>query len=343
MSGVTIYEPELCDPCCRLYSSRDSEEAHLIRPDGTEVHAWAYPQGLTWHYAEMQPDGNLVAVAKDRMILELDWESRLVWKFETNAHHDFARRDNGNTYVVSGRPDARCDALDASRPIYLDNILEVTPDNETVWEWRAEEHIDELRQMVDLILPMPRAFPDWPHVNTCEILPESPASEKDSNFSAGNLLLCGRHIDTIWVVEPNSGDIIWAWGPGELLGPHMPTMLPNGHLLIYDNGHNVSRTIRGYTRIIELDPIAGEIVWSYQHWGSFFSPSRGSSEKLPNGNVYIAESDSGRLFEVTPEGRVVWEFLNPNRDKLGNRAPFYRTVHYPQDVVDAVLERVGEE
>ncbi|HUU93717.1 MAG TPA: hypothetical protein VM238_21200, partial [Phycisphaerae bacterium] len=71
-SGVTLFEREKCDPSDVLYSSRQTEAAHLIRLDGSEVHRWAYPQGKTWHYAEMQPDGHLIAIIKDVMILELD-------------------------------------------------------------------------------------------------------------------------------------------------------------------------------------------------------------------------------------------------------------------------------
>ena len=148
----------------------------------------------------------------------------------------------------------------------------------------------------------------------------------------------GRHIDTVFVVDRDTTRIVWAWGPGELLGPHMPTMLPNGHLLIYDNGNNVSRCIRGYTRILELEPLSGQICWMYQCPGSFYSPSRGSAERLPNGNCLIAHSDSGRLFEVTPEGDIVWEFFNETRDRKGNRDPLYRTKHYPVDLLPNWVE-----
>ena len=325
---IAIHDPQRTDPCYRLYNSRSTESAQLILPGGSVVHEWSYPQGLSWHYAEMLPNGHLVAIAKDRMIIELDGESRLVWKHETHAHHDFARRENGNTYVVSGRPKTHCPELDPERPLYLDHLEEVTPDGQVVWAWNSEEHLDELADRVDLILPVPNAFGDWPHINTVEILPDSPTASRDVRFRGGNLLMCGRHIDTVFVVDQDTDRVVWAWGPGELLGPHMPTMLPNGNLLIYDNGNNVSRRIRGFTRIIELDPLSGRIFWSYQYPPSFYSPSRGSAERLPNGNCLIAHSDSGRLFEVTSEGDVVWELLNDTLSEKGQRDPIYRTTHY---------------
>ncbi|MCD6360981.1 MAG: aryl-sulfate sulfotransferase [Armatimonadetes bacterium] len=338
-NGVTIYKQDKCWDGYRLYSSRNTNEAHLIAPSGEEVHAWKYADSGPWHYAEMLPNGHLVAIWKGKMILELDWNSKLVWKFETSAHHDFARTEGGNTLVVSGRR-FRYPKIDAKRDIYYDIIVEVTPEGEVVWEWKSEEHADEIAALVDLMMPMHESFRDWPHINTCEILPHSPTAERDARFRKGNILFCGRHIDTIGVIDRESGKVIWAWGPGELLGPHMPTMLPNGHILVYDNGQNSSRGVRGYTRVLELDPLKNKIVWEYKADPpeSFYSPSRGSSNRLPNGNTLIAESDSGRLFEITPDGEVVWEFLTPDFTR-GKRQALYRVVPYSRGAVNALLSK----
>jgi hypothetical protein len=54
-------------------------------------------------------------------------------------------------------------------------------------------------------------------------------------------------------------------------------------------------------------------VWTYQEalgW-QFFSPLLSNAQRLPNGNTVINEGLSGRLFEVTPAGDVVWEYVNP--------------------------------
>ena len=45
---------------------------------------------------------------------------------------------------------------------------------------------------------------------------------------------------------------------------------------------------------------------------AFFSPYMGSVQRLWNGNTLICESAFGRLFEVTPDGDVVWEFVIPD-------------------------------
>jgi len=67
---------------------------------------------------------------------------------------------------------------------------------------------------------------------------------------------------------------------------------------------------------------------------SFFSPSRGSNQRLPNGNTFIADSDNGRLFEVTYQGEIVWEFFTPDLTKSGRRMPLYRTIRYSTELID---------
>jgi hypothetical protein len=174
---------------------------------------------------------------------------------------------------------------------------------------------------------------DYHHLNTIEVLADTPLGRRDPRFRAGNVLLCLRNVDLVLILDAESRAVVWSWGPGVLDYPHMPTLLPSGHLLVYDNGAH-----RGWTRVLEVEPLSGEIVWSYQGDppASFFSELRGSSQRLPNGNTLIAESERGRAFEVTPEGEIVWEFWNPELTD-GRRRRFYRMQRLPRELVEPLL------
>ena len=54
-----------------------------------------------------------------------------------------------------------------------------------------------------------------------------------------------------------------------------------------------------------------EEVWHYQDVGAFFSNVISGAHRLPNGHTLIAEGTTGRIFEVTPDGEIVWEYVNP--------------------------------
>ena len=105
-------------------------------------------------------------------------------------------------------------------------------------------------------------------------------------------------------------------------------------LLVYDNGYH-----RGSSRVLELDPVTEAIVWSYESDPpeSFFSNLRGSNQRLPNGNTLITESERGRVFEVSPEGEVVWEFWNPDVVD-GRRKRIYRFMRLSRDFVEPLLD-----
>jgi hypothetical protein len=347
-AGVRRYVADKCDPSYVLYNSRNLEVANLIDLEGNLIHAWSYPQGFTWHYAELLPNGHLAAIVKETegvdpgMVVVLDWESNLVRRFDVAAHHDFDFLENGNVVIlcreyVDNRdvyvPSAEDPAPNAKSDVYL----EIAPDGSVVWEWHADEHALSLLDYVDLTFPRPDR--DWAHTNTVEVLRDNPLGRVDPRFQAGNVIFSMRHVDTIGVIDKASGRVVWAWGPGAIEKQHMPTMLDNGHLLVYDNGCETGRT-----RVIEMDPRSETILWQYaaDPPESFFSFARGSNQRLPNGNTHIADSDNGRLFEVTPDGEMVWEFLNPDLTRAGGRPmPLYRSMRYARAFVDPFLRGEG--
>lgn len=172
------------------------------------------------------------------------------------------------------------------------------------------------RGLLSLLRQIPGSPADLLHTNALVVL-ERPVAGLGE---AGDVLVSVRNLDLLAVVEPKSGRVRWAWGPGQVEAQHQPSVLPNGHLLLFDN-----RPSRKRSRVVEVVPESGAIVWEYE--GSererFFSQEMGGCQGLPNGNVLIVESEAGRALEVTRAGEVVWEFLNPERSGK-SRAVIYR-------------------
>jgi Arylsulfotransferase (ASST) len=103
----------------------------------------------------------------------------------------------------------------------------------------------------------------------------------------------------------------------------IPEGLPGaGDLLVFDNEGSsgfppTHLSVLQGSRVLEIDPIKKEIVWQYSAeasdrpiW-SFFSSFISSARRLPNGNTLIDEGMNGRMFQVTPKGEIVWEYVNP--------------------------------
>jgi hypothetical protein len=102
---------------------------------------------------------------------------------------------------------------------------------------------------------------------------------------------------------------------------------------------------RDYSRVLEVDPVTLEVVWRYTpreagfmiplDAARFYSPFISSAQRLPNGNTLIVEGSDGRIFEVTGDHQIVWEYINPY-SRPGLPAPMnmvYRAYRYPYDWV----------
>ncbi len=114
---------------------------------------------------------------------------------------------------------------------------------------------------------------------------------------------------------------------------HDPSLLENGHVLIFDNGTHRQRLALPFSRVIEVDPQTKQIVWEYRDVPlyNFFSPYISGARRLPNGNTLITEGVFGRMFQVTPEKEVVWEYINPHFYPAPDGAltnAVFRATHY---------------
>jgi len=306
-----------------LFSSVEGDHATLLDPDGCIVHRWVHPEGI--QYARLLPDGHLlfhtsnpahtlspeqlspvgVTGGAAHALIELDWDGTRVWEYRhTQMHHDFVRLPNGNHVLLfwevlpdEVRRQVRGGFQRPDDPDVMlgDVVRELTPAGDVVREWRSWEYFDYAQ---DVLCPLERRH-EWTHTNGISVTPD------------GRWLLSFRQTDTVAIVDPATGSFDWKWGPGVLSHQHHPTMLENGHVLLFDNGPH-RRGGPGYSRVLEVDPATNEIVWRYQAPVilAFMSFMVSGAERLPNGNTLITEGATGRLFEVTPEGETVWEYVS---------------------------------
>ena len=140
----------------------------------------------------------------------------------------------------------------------------------------------------------------------------------------------------------------WELGPPPLSGAHGVNPLANGNYLIFDNGpFRVDQMVTEpssaapFSRVLEVDPQTNNIVWTYTDpaRASFWSPLISNAQRLPNGNTLINEGLFGRLFEVTPDGDTVWEYVDPyfGPDNVTPKAQHngvFRAYRYTADEID---------
>lgn len=328
MTSLTCNVPSRAFNGYTLFGFTEECSVWLINMAGQFVHHWSLPYCLAT-YGKLLSNGNLLYNLRqppsERVLplsglsgklCELDWDGNLVWEYEDPyMHHDFYRLPNGNTMILRlvPVPDDFAPKIKGGVPntdlngqIWTDSFQEITPNGEVVWEWLSYEHLDP---EIFVCCPLEERA-EWLHTNTCCVLPD------------GDILTVFHKTHYIAIIDKSSGKVKWHWGGAKNLGhPHDATMLDNGNVLIFDNGSHRKRNLEAgfftgvmnFSRVLEIDPNTNKIVWEYRDEFpfNFHSSIASGCQRLPNGNTLICEATAGRIFEVTKEKEVVWEYVNP--------------------------------
>ncbi len=180
---------------------------------------------------------------------------------------------------------------------------------------------------------------DWLHFNSI-----------DYNADLDQILVSASFFGEIWVIDHSisteeargtAGDLLYRWGNPEahnagsedeqvIFGQHDAQWIPAGYpgagnMLMFDNGDGG----RDYSRIVEITPplnadgrytmlpgkptLPETITWEYvaPEPQTLFAHIGGGVQRQPNGNTLITDTSKGRIFEVKPNGDIVWEYFLP--------------------------------
>lgn len=301
-----------------------STDVWLIDMKGRVVNHWEMATAPASH-GRLLPNGNLMwqgkgagsmdkhFVGSGSELVEVDWDGNEVWRYdEVGLNHDFVPLANGNIIVnvftpipkdLAGRIKGGLPGTELDGTMYTGVFKEITRAGETVWQWNPCDYLDVEK---DPICPLCNRHV-WGFCNSMAMMPD------------GKLLFTQRLLNRVCMLDRETNQVVWEFGQGESLGhPHCCTVLENGNILLFDNGlhrrsgeFNLADFVA--SRVIEIDPKTKQIVWKYQDpmAPNFFSAICSGAQRLPNGNTLICEATKGRIFEVTLEGEIVWEYISP--------------------------------
>lgn len=251
------------------------------------------------------PDISLIPLIDDA-IVEVDWEGNILWEWRCSDHFREMHFSEAAKNVLARDPNLRTSGING--------------------------------------------MGDWMHINSMSALgPNKWYDQGDERFAPENIIWDGRQTNITAIISKKTGKIVWQLGPdydkpeyrfiGQIIGQHHAHMIPRGlpgegNIMIFDNGglsgyglpnpmapNGFQNCRRDYSRVLEIDPITLKIVWQYTpkeagfiiplNSSRFYSPFISSAQRLPNGNTLITEGGGGRLFEVTRDHEIVWEYISP--------------------------------
>ena len=317
---------------------------------GTRVptHVLAVPGDLGGRRASRtEPDGSISfsetigtpGAGEGVVVLEESWQEvrrlRTVGVVNTDLH-DSILLPGGSRFLMAYEPRGSD---------FTDSVIQkIGPGGNVLWEWSSEGLEGE-----SVVAQPGSGRWDYAHMNSMQLVGDE------------DLLVSFRHFDAVYRIATvdhggyEAGDVIWKLGGRDsdfsfpddpYSGPcaqHAATMLPNGHVMVFDNGSGLLAgslgiepaqpdgpfVDRNQSRVSEyaLDAVTGEATLEWSHeppgWYAWFM---GSAARLANGNTLIgwsAEIDA-LATEVAPNGDLLWRLRlaspAPSPPLISNRA-----------------------
>ncbi|MCM8787146.1 MAG: arylsulfotransferase family protein [Candidatus Omnitrophica bacterium] len=325
--GVTTYKKGLAYEGLNFFVSGHAPQAILMDMNGNIMHTWQCdpafkiwhdapqndPGSHYWRRAYLFKNGDILAIYEGIGMIKLDKNSQIIWKYRSAhaPHHDMEVLDNGTIYVLT-RGWKKIPHI-STKDILEEYITILNADGKLIKEYSLIdiiEHSQYARMLKnDASVKIGGFYGHILHSNTIEVFNGS-LEHFSPLFKKGNVLISFLINHTICIIDLNIEQVVWALGNGLWRHQHQPTLLDNGHMLIFDN----KDTDNG-SAIKEFDPFTQKIFWIYKGTSQhpFYSETCGSIQKLQNNNILITETDNGRAFEITQEGIIVWEYINPYR------------------------------
>lgn len=336
-TGLIHDEPGRSTPGYLLIRPAEGDSSFLLDPDGKVAHSWTGRVGMTnWGY--LLPNGHLfanersavrkgVALTVSGRMAEYDRDGRLVWSHEDPyQHHDARRLDNGAIYAAfTELADAEKSSIRGGVPgseadggPFGEVIRQVDEEGRVVWEW----HFSRLGFDVH---PLHQNANRWSYGHTNTVLP----------LANGTILVSSKNLNMVFIIDPTTDEVVWKYQNDEMGGQHDAQLLDDGNILVFANGA-YSRDLH-HSQVWEINPTTYEIEWRYSardNMTSFFSPHMGGAQRLPSGNTLVCEGNKGCIFEVTPGGDVVREFISPHfvqSEQFGRHNWLFRARWYAPD------------
>jgi hypothetical protein len=161
----------------------------------------------------------------------------------------------------------------------------------------------------------------------------------DTKFwKKGDIFLSLRHQSMILLFRPSSGKIIWK-GTGKFFHQHDVDILDDHRISIFNNNS------KDFVNGDEVDGNNNVIIYSFEsnQYESYLSESltmndvrtitEGRSQILPNGSLFVEETNYARSLYFNPDGSLRWSHVNQANDQNIYSIGWSRLLYKKNDII----------
>lgn len=257
-------------------------------------------------------------------------------------HHDAVMLSNGNLLVLTNETQRH-----NGEQLKGDNILEVTSQGETVWQWSSFDHLDVTRFPGALANRVNNGQKDWTHANSLFYIQHDDAIMLSSRSQSWIVNINRTTNNVEWVLgdaqgtSPALGLKFFSLTEGSWIANQHAAMLTNlGEVLIYDNRNEAelagnSNNSRGVRYNLNTNTMEAQQTWQYI--APKYTQSLGDIDELSNGNILLTAGGPGtsgdaHLIEVDNQSPAseIWHLSVLD-------TPIYRAERMPWSMVLAKI------
>jgi hypothetical protein len=299
--------------------------AKLMSSEGEVVHEWMvnreelfeddmlqreHPGETDIHGSHLLANGELLVNLEYVGMARIDACGEVLWTLTEGNHHSISQAEDGSFWVpaVSQTPRLGSEQypdFPGLGKVWMDRILHVSEGGEIIQDINVLDILYS-NGLEHFLFKYGQTSGDVTHINDIEPL-SSDYSDEYPIFDTGDLLVSARNINLVFVVDPETGEVKWHVD-GPFIQQHDPDYIGDGWVGVFDN----SRGAPYGSRILGFKPNTDsmKVLFQGEYLERFSTSHKGKWEMLGNGNMLLTEEEAGRVVEVSPKGKLVWEWVH---------------------------------
>lgn len=288
------------------------------------------------------PDKSLIIHSHFSPLIKIDVNSDLIWALEKEswiAHHSL-EPDSGNSFWVCIRYNndrIKREYIDNQNGVFRkgfrnDGIAKISYDGDILFEKGIAEILFDNNLDYYLYNYIDKEMYDPFHLNDVQ-----PVNSNSKFWEEGDVFLSLRNLNLIILYRPSTNKVIREInGENHFFKQHDVDIIDEKRISIFNNNStayysNINSVViydfekNSFYNYLDSSMIKNEVK----------TKSNGLCEILPNGDLFVEETNRGRLLYFNSNGSLKWSFLNRS-DRLDIRQLAWSRILYKNDDLKVV-------
>lgn len=346
---LSRYDGDLRESIIELVDLTSFEVLHFWNPDLDTFNSLVSEEGVFQNLQRdnannrdllthplLLDDGDII-FQRNSPLRKIDACSELVFQNTSNIYHHSIERDSeGNIWVPSFVfPSSLSPEIVGDEPpldgFLEDALVKLSPSGLILYQKSVAEIFIE-NDLEYLLFGQYQFNRDPTHLNDIQ-----PVNFDSEYWRKGDLFLSIRNQSMVLLYRPSTNKILWK-GTGPFFLQHDVNILDASRISVFNNN------VKAFPNGSAVDGNNEIIIYNFEsdEYSSYLSQSMkkndvrtvtaGRGQILPNGDLFVEESNFGRTLLVSKTGSLKWSHVNRATDGKVYRVSWSRLIYKPSEL-----------